>query len=225
MLKIKYFSHSAFSLTDGKHNLIIDPFLSGNPTSPEGPENIKADFVVLTHAHPDHFGDTETIAKKNDSLIIAVNELANYCAELGLNAHNMHIGGGYDFDFGKLKFTQALHGSSDAEGRYMGDPAGVVLTIGDKTVYHAGDTGIFSDMKLIGELNKIDVMMVPIGGNFTMDISDAVKSVQMVDPEFVIPMHYNTFPVIEADPNEFAKKVEALGKKAKVMQYGEVFEI
>jgi len=220
MLKLKYISHSAFLLKDGKNEVAIDPFIKGNPTATVKVEDVKANFIVLTHAHPDHFGDTKPIALANKSLVIAVNELANYCAEIGLEAHNMHIGGSYNFDFGKLKFTQAFHGSSNAEGDYMGDPAGVILNMGGKVVYHCGDTGIFGDMKLIGQMNKIDVMLVPIGGNFTMDIDDAVAAVKMVNPKLAIPMHYNTFPVIETDPGEFVDKVKQSGIDAKVMEYG-----
>jgi len=221
MLKLTYFSHSAFLLDDGTHQLIIDPFLSCNPNSPVKPEDIKAKFIVLTHGHGDHIGDAFQIAKTNDSLIIAVNELANYAASKGLNAHNMHIGGGFNFPFGRLKFTIAHHGSANDEGQYMGEPAGVIIKMGGKTVYHCGDTGLFYDMKLIGEMNKIDIMLAPIGDNFTMGIDDAVKAVELANPEIAIPMHYNTFPVIPADPNEFKKKVELIGKKSIVMEFGQ----
>jgi len=224
MLRLTYFSHSAFLLDDGTHQVIIDPFLSCNPTSPVKPEDISAKFVVLTHGHGDHLGDAFQIAKANGSLIIAVNELANYAASKGLNAHNMHIGGGFNFPFGRLKFTIAHHGSSNDEGQYMGEPAGVVIKMGGKTVYHCGDTGLFYDMKLIGEMNKIDIMLVPIGDNFTMGIDDAVKAVELANPEIAIPMHYNTFPVIPADPNEFKRKVETIGKKSIIMEFGQTIE-
>jgi L-ascorbate metabolism protein UlaG (beta-lactamase superfamily) len=224
MLKLTYLSHSTFMLDDGSHKLIIDPFITGNPTCPIKVEDVKVNFVVLTHAHGDHLGDAFTIAKNNDALVIAVNELANYAAENGCKAHNMHIGGGFNFPFGRLKFTIAHHGSSSPDGRYMGEPAGVVIKMGGKTVYHTGDTGLFLDMKLIGELDKIDIFLVPIGDNFTMGIDDAVKAVEFVNPEFTIPMHYNTFPVIPADPNEFKKKVESIGKKCRVMEFGETIE-
>jgi L-ascorbate metabolism protein UlaG (beta-lactamase superfamily) len=224
MLNIKYLSHSAFYLQDGRNNVVIDPFIEGNPTAPVNVDDIKANYIVLTHAHPDHFGDTKPIALANKSLVIAVNELANYCSQIGLESHNMHIGGSYNFDFGKLKFTQAFHGSSNAEGDYMGDPAGVILNIGGKVVYHCGDTGIFGDMKLIGQMNQIDVMLVPIGGNFTMDIDDAVEAVKMVNPKLAIPMHYNTFPIIEADPKLFVEKVKQFGLEAKVLKYGEAIQ-
>jgi len=224
MLKLTYLSHSTFILDDGAYKLIIDPFITGNPTCPVKVEDVKVNFVVLTHAHGDHLGDAFTIAKNNDALVIAVNELANYAAENGCKAHNMHIGGGYNFPFGRLKFTIAHHGSSSPDGRYMGEPAGVVIKMGGKTVYHTGDTGLFMDMKLIGELDKIDIFLVPIGDNFTMGIDDAVKAVEFVNPELTIPMHYNTFPVIPADPHEFRKKVESIGKKCRVMEFGETLE-
>lgn len=224
MLKLTYLSHSTFILDDGNYKLIIDPFITGNPTCPIKVEDVKVNFVVLTHSHGDHLGDAFTIGKNNDALVIAVNELANYAAENGCKAHNMHIGGAYNFPFGRLKFTIAHHGSSSPDGRYMGEPAGVVIKMGGKTVYHTGDTGLFLDMKLIGELDKIDLFLVPIGDNFTMGIDDAVKAVEFVNPVLTIPMHYNTFPVIPADPIEFRKKVEALGKNCRVMEFGETLE-
>lgn len=225
MLKLTYLSHSCFLLQDGIHNLIIDPFITGNPNSPVKQEDVKVQYVVLTHAHGDHLGDGFALAKMNNATLIAVNELANYAAENGIAAHNMHIGGAYNFPFGRLKFTIAHHGSATPDGLYMGEPAGVLITMGGKTIYHTGDTGLFYDMKLIGELNKIDAMMCPIGDNFTMGISDAVKAVEFVNPEIAIPIHYNTFPVIAADPYEFKSKVEAIGKNAKVMEFGETIEL
>jgi L-ascorbate metabolism protein UlaG (beta-lactamase superfamily) len=225
MLKLTYLSHSTFLLDDGLNQIIIDPFITGNPTCPLKVGDIKAKFIVLTHGHGDHWGDTKAIAKANDSVVIAVNELGNYATEQGLKSHNMHLGGGWNFPFGRLKFTIAHHGSATPDGRYMGSPAGVVIKIGGKTVYHTGDTGLFLDMKLIGELDKIDVMLLPIGDNFTMGIDDAVKAVEFVNPGLAIPMHYNTFPVIQADPNEFKRKIEVLGKKARVMEYGEMITL
>lgn len=225
-MRIKYFSHSAFQIiTNQNEKILLDPFLDDNPTSPVNSDEVKADYIVLTHAHGDHLGDAVKIAKRDDALIIAVNELANYVKEQGANAHNMHIGGSYDFAFGKVKFTIAHHGSSSPDKMYMGEPAGVILSIDDKNIYHAGDTGLFLDMKLIGEMNKIDYMILPIGGNFTMDIDDAVKAVEFVNPGTAVPMHYNTFPVIEVNPDDFKKKIEGLGKNCKVFKYGEEFEV
>lgn len=225
-MKLKYFSHSSFQITTASgQTLLIDPFLDDNPTSPVKSADVSADFIILTHAHGDHIGDSFKIAERTDPLFICVNELANYCISKGFRAHNMHIGGAYTFDFGRLKFTIAHHGSMTPDNTYGGEPAGVVLTIDGKTVYHTGDTGLFYDMKLVGEMNPLDYMLLPIGDNFTMGISDAVKAVELADPSVAIPMHYNTFPVIEADPHEFKAKVEAIGKKAVVMAYGQEIDL
>lgn len=225
-MKLKYFSHSSFQITtDGGQILLIDPFLDDNPTSPVESKDVTADFIILTHGHGDHIGDGFKIAKRCDSLFICVNELANYCIDKGFRAHNMHIGGARVFDFGRLKFTIAHHGSMTPDGTYGGEPAGVLLTIDGKTIYHTGDTGIFYDMKLIGEMTPIDCMLLPIGDNFTMGIDDAVKAVELASPQCAIPMHYNTFPVIEVDPTEFASKVIAKGFKAQVLEYGEEIQL
>lgn len=225
MLKLTYLGHSNFLLDDGSYKLIIDPFISGNLNCPVKLEEVKVDFIVLTHAHGDHLGDSITLAKQNNALCIAVNELANYTSENGCHAHNMHIGGGYNFPFGRLKFTIAHHGSSTPDGKYMGEPAGVVIKMGGVTIYHTGDTGLFLDMKLIGERDHIDVLLVPIGDNFTMGIDDAVEAVKFVSPDLTIPMHYNTFPIISADPFEFKMKLEQIGKKCRVMEFGETIEL
>jgi len=225
-MKLRYFSHSAFQLTiKSGHKILIDPFLSGNPTSPVKAADVEADFIILTHAHGDHIGDSFEIAKRCKSTFISVNELANYCSSKGFKAHNMHIGGGHNFEFGRVKFTIAHHGSMTPDNRYGGEPAGVIISADGKIVYHTGDTGLFYDMKLIGEMNSIDYMLLPIGDNFTMGITDAVKAVELVSPKLAIPMHYNTFPVIEADPNEFKKLVDSKGKKARVLNFGEEIEL
>jgi len=221
-MKLKYFSHSAFQITtDNGKVILIDPFFTGNSTSPVSVEEVKADYIILTHAHGDHLGDAFEISRTYDAPIIAVNELADYAASKGLKAHNMHIGGGHNFDFGRVKFTIAHHGSKTPDGEYAGEPAGVVVTADGKSIYHCGDTGLFYDMKLIGETTPLDLMLVPIGDNFTMGIDDAVKAVELANPAIAIPMHYNTFPVIEANPEEFKQKVEAKGKKCRILNYGE----
>lgn len=225
-MKLRYFSHSAFQVTTSKGiRILIDPFLDDNPTSPVKSNDINADFIILSHAHGDHLGDTLKIAKRCNSKIIAVNELANYCKSKGAEVHNMHIGGGHNFDFGRVKFTIAHHGSQTPDGQYAGEPAGILLTADDKTIYHTGDTSLFYDMKLIGEMNPVDYMLVPIGDNFTMGIPDAVKAVEFVNPKIVIPMHYNTWPLIEGDPEVFRSKVEKSGKKCKVLKFGEEIEL
>ncbi|HAB52119.1 MAG: metal-dependent hydrolase [Ignavibacteria bacterium RIFOXYB2_FULL_35_12] len=221
-MKLKYFSHSAFQITtENNISILIDPFLDDNPTSPVKSKDVKADYIILTHGHGDHLGDSFKIAKRWNSTFICVNELANYCSEHGFKAHNMHIGGGYNFDFGRVKFTIAHHGSKTPDNQYTGEPSGVVLSVENKNVYHTGDTGLFYDMKLIGEMTPIDYMLLPIGDNFTMGITDAVKAAELVNPKVAIPMHYNTFPVINADPNEFKKIVEAKGISCKVLKFGE----
>jgi L-ascorbate metabolism protein UlaG (beta-lactamase superfamily) len=221
-MKLTYLSHSAFYIqADNGDRIIIDPFLDDNPNAPVKSADVEADYIILSHAHGDHIGDAFKIAKQSKSLFICVNELANYCSSKGFNAHNMHIGGAHNFDFGRVKFTIAHHGSLTPDNNYGGEAAGILLTVEGKTIYHTGDTGLFLDMKLIGEMNKIDYMLLPIGDNFTMGIDDAVKAVEFVNPGTAIPMHYDTFSVIKADPEEFKKKVSALGVKVKIMKYGE----
>lgn len=225
-MKLKYFSHSAFQITSSEGTtILIDPFLDDNPTSPVKSDDISADYIILTHAHGDHIGDAFKIAKRCNSTFICTYELANYCKAKGFSAHDMSIGGGHNFDFGRVKFTIAHHGSQTPEGDYAGEPAGVVVTIDNKTIYHAGDTGLFYDMKLIGETNTIDYMIVPIGDNYTMGISDAVKAVELVQPKITVPMHYNTFPVIEVDPNEFKKELEQKGMNCRIMSFGEEIQL
>ena len=225
MVKITYHGHSAFEIKSGSHNILIDPFLTGNKNASVKPAELKPDYIILSHAHGDHLGDAIEIAKNNDATIIAVFELANYIAAQGCKAHDMHIGGGYNFPFGRVKFTIAHHGSSTEEGVYMGNPAGIVLSLEGKNIYHSGDTGLFLDMKLIGEMNSLDAAMVPIGDNYTMGIDDAVKAIEFLNPRLAIPMHYGTFGIIEADPNEFKRKVESIGKKCTVIPFGKSIEI
>jgi len=225
-MKLRYFSHSAFQITTSAgHKILIDPFLSGNPTSPVKAKDVVADYIILTHAHGDHLGDGFEIAKRCNSIFICVNELAEYCKSKGFKAHNMHIGGGHNFEFGRVKFTIAHHGSMTPDNHYGGEPAGVIISAEGKNIYHTGDTGLFYDMKLIGEMTSIDYMLLPIGDNFTMGITDAAKAVELVAPKMAVPMHFNTFPVIDADPNEFKKLTESKGFKVRVLNFGEEIEL
>ncbi len=225
-MKLRYFSHSAFQLTtDQGLRVLFDPFLDGNPTCPVSSDQVDAQFILLSHGHGDHLGDTLSIARRCGSLCIAENELASYLGTKGLASHTMHIGGAHDFDFGRVKLTQAFHTSVTPDKECHGAPTGILVTAGGKTIYHMGDTGLFSDLKLIGEMNAIDYMLTPIGDNFTMGIDDAVKACEFVRPKTVIPMHYNTFPVIECDPLEFKKKVEACGMDCRVMEFGQEMDI
>ena len=225
MVKLTYISHSAFVVSDGTNTIAIDPFITGNPTATIKATDIKPNFIFVTHAHGDHLGDAIELAKTNDAIVITVNELAGYLASKGLKTHPLHIGGEFPFPFGSIKLTIAHHGSMNNDGAYMGAPCGGIITIGGKKIYHTGDTGLFLDMQLIGSSAKPDVMLLPIGNNFTMGIDDAVEAVQFAKPKLAIPMHYNTFPVIKADPNEFVSKVKAASFDARVMNYGETIEL
>ncbi|NOQ97287.1 MAG: metal-dependent hydrolase [Calditrichae bacterium] len=217
MPKITFLGHSAFYMEGEKGKLVIDPFLTGNPVAQMKPEDLKVDFVLLTHGHGDHIGDAVDIAKANNATIIAPFELANYCADQGANVHPMHIGGARQFPFGKVKLTIAHHGSAAPDGTYTGNPCGFLITMAGKTFYHSGDTGLFYDMKLIGEMNSIDVAVLPIGDNFTMGVDDAVKATEFLKPKMVIPMHFKTFHVIDVEPGDFVSKVKALGFNSEIL--------
>jgi L-ascorbate metabolism protein UlaG (beta-lactamase superfamily) len=225
MAKLTYFSHSAWKIETEGTDILIDPFLTGNPTAPVKAEDVHADYIIITHAHGDHIGDAIPIAQKHKATIISNFEIANWCGAQGVEAHPLHIGGGHDFPFGNVKLTQAFHGSSFPDGSYGGMPAGVLIRIEGKTVYHAGDTGLFGDMALIAEMNPIDVALLPIGDNFTMSIRDGIKAVELLKPKMVIPMHYRTFDMINADPDEFLNGIQAKGFKGKVLPYGETITI
>jgi L-ascorbate metabolism protein UlaG (beta-lactamase superfamily) len=216
--------HSCVSLTEGEHRLIIDPFLSGNDKAAARPEAIDVNYVLITHGHGDHLGDGVAIAKRTGATVIANYELANFCAKQGANIHPMHIGGAHTFPFGRVKLTIAHHGGGAGPDAsiYTGPPVGFLVTIGGKTVYHPGDTGLFLDMKLIGEMNQIDLAFLPIGDNFTMGIDDAVKAVEFLRPKRVVPFHYDTFPVIAADPKVFADKVK--GSQVSILKPGDSIE-
>ncbi len=221
MAKATFLGHACVVVEHGDHRLIIDPFLTGNPQAASRADDIDVSYVLLTHGHGDHLGDAVAIAKRCGATIIANFELANYCAREGATVHPMHIGGAREFDFGRVKLTIAHHGGGAGENAsiYTGPPVGFLITTGGKTLYHSGDTGLFYDMKLIGEMNAIDLAFLPIGDNFTMGIDDAVKAVEFLKPKVVVPMHYDTFDVIQADPKVFADRVT--GSKVRILKPGE----
>lgn len=226
MLNIIHHGHSAFEIRTGSHTILIDPFITGNPKAKVKASELKPDYIILSHAHGDHFGDTVELAKNNNALVIAVHELSEYLNSVGVKAHGLGIGGQMELPFGKVKLTIAHHSSSlESKQMYMGEPAGIILSVGGKCIYHAGDTALFLDMKLIGEMNAIDLALLPTGDNYTMGIDDAVKAVEFLNCKTVSPMHYGTFPVVDTDPNEFKRKVESIGKKCVILPLGEAVEI
>jgi L-ascorbate metabolism protein UlaG (beta-lactamase superfamily) len=224
MPTVEYLGHSCFTIRTASTNLIIDPFLTGNPLAVAKAEEIKADYILVTHGHGDHFGDTIEIAKNNNATVIGPNEIAVFCQNKGVNAHNMHIGGCWDFPFGRVKLTIAHHGFSAGESGLDigGNPCGFILTMDGKKIYHAGDTALFMDMQLIGE-EGIDLAMLPIGDNFTMGIDDAVRAVRYIKPKKVVPMHYNTFDLIKVDAEEFKSKVKE--SECIIMAVGDKLEV
>ncbi|MCJ8014393.1 metal-dependent hydrolase [Paenibacillus sp. KQZ6P-2] len=227
-MKITYYGHSCVLAEAGGRSVIIDPFLTGNPASGISPKDIHVDAVLLTHGHSDHFGDCIEIAKANDCPIIAVFELAEYCRSQGVQAFGMNIGGGHSFDGFKVKYTLAFHSSSVQVGDswiYAGEPGGILLTMGNKTFFHAGDTGLFGDMRLIGEMNKIDAAALPIGDAFTMGPDDALLAAKWLRAEKVLPIHYNTFPAIQQDGSLFCERLSQEGMKGYPLKSGESFEI
>lgn len=226
-MKVSYHGHSVVKIvTDGKE-IFIDPFITGNGNTDLKVENESPDFILLTHGHGDHVGDTVQLAKKKDALVIAMVELANYLSWQGVKTHGMNIGGSYEFEFGKVKFTQAFHSTGVETGEqtiiYTGMPAGLLITIEGKTIYHAGDTSLFFDMKLIGERHPIDLAFLPIGDNFTMGPEDAAYAAKLLHAKTVVPIHYNTFPVIKQDPGRFINLLE--DGNGTVLQPGETIEL
>jgi L-ascorbate metabolism protein UlaG (beta-lactamase superfamily) len=228
MTSVKFLGHSCFLVSNGDQSVLIDPFLTGNPKASCTADDVSPDAILLSHAHADHHGDAVSISQRTGAQIVTVFELAMYCGGQGANVHPMGIGGQRSFDWGTVKFVQAFHSSGiQTEGGFLygGMPAGIVLTMGGKTIYHAGDTGLFSDMQLIGRRHSPDLAILPIGDNFTMGIDDAVEATIMIQPKKVVPMHYGTFDVIEVDPDEFKLKLTDQAVECQVLEPGESLDV
>ncbi len=213
---LTFLGHASFLLNDGKRTVAIDPFLTDNPVATLKADDVQCKYIALTHGHADHMGDTVAIAKKNGATVYGAFEIYQYLTEQGVTAEPANPGGKINTDFGWVAFTQAFH-SSSYEGRYMGMPCGVVVNMGGVTVYHLGDTGLFSDLKLIGELYRPDIALIPVGDRFTMGPELGTKAAEFVKPKVAVPMHYATWPLLRPDASGFDPK----GVEVKIMQPGD----
>jgi L-ascorbate metabolism protein UlaG (beta-lactamase superfamily) len=224
--KLTWYGHAALGLENAGHHILVDPFLTGNPAAAARADQVPADFILISHGHGDHVGDTESIAKRTGAMVISNFEIAGWFEKKGLKTHPQHIGGGYNYPFGYLKLTQALHGSELPDGSNGGNPAGFLWTTKDgQKIYLAMDTGLFGDMRLIGE-EGIDLAVLPIGDNFTMGPEDALRAVKLIQPKHVVPIHYNTFDMIAQDADTWAKRVMVeTGAKVHVLKPGQSFTL
>jgi len=225
-LRVTWYSHACLLIETGGIRLLTDPFFSDNPLAPVTAGEVACDFIFVSHGHGDHVGDTVAIAQRTGATVVSNFEIHNWLQKQGVgNTHPLHIGGGFDFPWGRVKLTIAHHGSALPDGSYGGNPAGLLFYLQGKKIYHACDTGLFYDMKLIGE-EGIDLAVLPIGDNFTMGPADALRAVRLIEPREVLPIHYDTFDMIRQDPRAWAREVEAeTGARVRVLQPGESLEL
>ena len=222
MIKLKYNGHANISLTKDNVTILIDPFFTDNPVNKTNPNEVECDYILVSHAHFDHIGDAIDIAKRTGATIISTAEIANMAESKGCNSHGMNIGGKFNFEFGSVKVTQAIH-SAGIEG---GVACVFIIDFYGKTIYFAGDTALFGDIELIGRMNNIDYALLPIGDNFTMGPEEALEAVKMLKPNVVIPIHYDTWPPIAQSPQDFKKEVEKnCDAKVVIVEFNESIEI
>jgi L-ascorbate metabolism protein UlaG (beta-lactamase superfamily) len=225
-MKITFYGHATIGIEIAGKHLIVDPFISGNPNAVHIDVNaLKADYILLTHAHQDHILDVETIAKNNNSIIVSNWEIASYYGNKGFQNHPMNHGGSWVFDFGKVKYVSAIHSSSFPDGTYGGNPGGFVIEGEHKNIYISGDTALTMDMKLIPMRTKLDLAIFPIGSNFTMDVEDAILAADFVDCDKVLGCHYDTFGYIAINHEEAKKQFFDAGKDLMLLAIGESIQL
>lgn len=225
-MKITFYGHASLGIeVSGKH-IVVDPYISANPQASHiDVNNLKADYILVTHAHGDHVLDVETIARNSNSVIVSNAEIAGYYTNKGFQAHPMNHGGHWNFDFGRVKYVSAVHSSSFPDGTYGGNPGGFVIEGEHKNIYISGDTALTMDMKLIPMRTRLDLAIFPIGDNFTMDVEDAIIAADFVACDKVLGIHYDTFGYIKINHEEAIKKFFDKGKDLMLLSIGESIEI